>query len=403
VTEIRVQVELAHRPALVWRAFTEARTVTDWLRTTRFMLTPDGRFTLHATGLAGLEDEIEGEVLSSDAPYQMVMSWRAPNLHTRVSLTLRETPTGCRLTMVQQGFLGPHGTMRRRVLQRTYTDLFHTDLAAALDRLVAREAGEAAAARRTAIGDGAVVGARRNAGHAFERPRSASAPGLTSTVPAAVVASASVPAGPVRTTPAAWLSARRGPAVAAGAALLLLIAMTALLVARATESRPADPPAVGGGPSDPGEAAVPGEARTAHVPQRGVPDGAVTSPGSSTITASATPFADATTLTAVYRQEASQVAGYDASITITNLGTGTVSGWTVTLTLPLLGLQVHDVEGAVTTQEGRVLTFRPVDATRQVAPGRSVRVAFQVNGFGVPSACTIDSSPCTGFASERVS
>ena len=119
MTEIRVDVDLEHPPSAVWRALTEAHLVTDWLPATRFMVREDGTFTFQASALAGLEDPIEGEIVTTEAPHRMVMRWSGENLHTVVALTLDERPgDGTRLTLTQSGFLGPQGTMRRRVLRR---------------------------------------------------------------------------------------------------------------------------------------------------------------------------------------------------------------------------------------------------------------------------------------------
>jgi hypothetical protein len=49
-----------------------------------------------------------------------------------------------------------------------------------------------------------------------------------------------------------------------------------------------------------------------------------------------------------------------------------------------------------------VWTFTPTDATRRVAAGASVVIAFEVRGAtlvdAAPTACRIDSSQCAGIA-----
>ncbi|MEV4509546.1 SRPBCC domain-containing protein [Dactylosporangium sp. NPDC049525] len=183
MTEIRVDVDLEHPPPAVWRALTEAHLVTDWLPTTRFMVRDDGTFTFQAGTLAGLEDPIEGETVTTEAPHRLVMRWSGENLHTVVALTLDERPgDGTRLTLTQSGFLGPQGTMRRRVLRRTYQQLFEGPLAATLTRQAAADPPAAP----TVTDPPAAV--RRNDGGPFNRlPRqlnspSRSAPGLSSQV-----------------------------------------------------------------------------------------------------------------------------------------------------------------------------------------------------------------------------
>ncbi|MEV0561140.1 SRPBCC domain-containing protein [Dactylosporangium sp. NPDC050588] len=179
MTEIRVDVDLEHPPSAVWRALTEAHLVTDWLPTTRFMVRDDGTFTFQATALAGLEDPIEGEIVTTETAHRLVMRWSGENLHTVVALTLDELAGGhTRLTMTQSGFLGPQGTMRRRVLRRTYQQLFEGPLAATLKKHAQPSAPVTAVDAPPAV--------RRNDGGPFNRlPRqpnapSRSAPGLSS-------------------------------------------------------------------------------------------------------------------------------------------------------------------------------------------------------------------------------
>ncbi|MEV4136429.1 SRPBCC domain-containing protein [Dactylosporangium sp. NPDC049742] len=180
MTEIRVDVDLEHPPSAVWRALTEAHLVTEWLPTTRFMVRDDGTFTFQATALDGLEDPIEGEIVTTETAHRLVMRWSGENLHTVVALTLDELADGrTRLTMTQSGFLGPQGTMRRRVLRRTYQQLFEGPLAATLQKHA-----QPPSTPVTAVDAPAAV--RRNDGGPFNRlPRqpnapSRSAPGLSS-------------------------------------------------------------------------------------------------------------------------------------------------------------------------------------------------------------------------------
>jgi endoglucanase len=102
------------------------------------------------------------------------------------------------------------------------------------------------------------------------------------------------------------------------------------------------------------------------------------------------------TLSAAYRTESTRVSGYDASITIKNVTGQPVKEWTVIVTLPLLDVGVHDVAGAVPTENGNQVTFTPVDETRTVPAGSTVRLTFQVDGLGKPTACAVDGRPCSG-------
>jgi uncharacterized protein YndB with AHSA1/START domain len=467
VTEIRVDVDLEHPPPAVWRALTEAHLVTDWLPTTRFMVRDDGTFTFQAATLAGLEDPIEGEIVTTEASHRMVMRWSGENLHTVVALTLDERPgDGTRLTLTQSGFLGPQGTMRRRVLRRTYQQLFEGPLAATLARQAATDPPPPPAVTDppTAV--------RRNDGGPFNRlPRqhnspSRSAPGLssqvrstagprpTTTMPgfaAAVLGAratgvAAVPAartagddtqtsapvhrpthrrGPGATlrgltasarsaavalsasvrrswhrvaTARDWSADRRSQAVAAAAAVLLLLAMIALLVGKATAPHPAKPPRTGGGMEGPAQATVPAapaerSPRVAAAPPSPAPTSAPAAPAQAPSSAAAS----GPQLTARTRTEDITLTSYRVTVTIANPSTAPSTDWTVVVVLPLLDLDVREVDGAVMARTGVKVIFTPVDSTRTIRNGGSVTVRFEVEGLGVGNApldCTIDGRPC---------
>jgi hypothetical protein len=106
-------------------------------------------------------------------------------------------------------------------------------------------------------------------------------------------------------------------------------------------------------------------------------------------------------LTARYTKGADGgLAGYAATVAVTNPGTAPVTGWTVTLTLPRTTLDITDVRGASVTRDGAVWAFIPDSTTAQVGAGRSVTVSFRVSGAALldatPTACTVDGRPCQG-------
>jgi uncharacterized protein YndB with AHSA1/START domain len=499
VTEIRVDVDLAHPPERVWRILTEVHLVIGWLPTANFLVTEDNHFTFR-TDLDGLEEQIKGQTVTVEHPHKLVMRWEATNLHTLLSITLQPTETGCRLSIAQRGFLGPQGALRGRMLQRTYREVLEGPMVRALDRLAA--APDPASSRPVTPPT-----PKRNEGAAFHRlprqydgrngnpPRSNSAPGLTSHVraaagpsqagampgfAAAVLGAQAAAAGrPTGVVPAeevakhrqrfrrfrglvSYLRARlrslrpsrsgsgggsagsdggsagsvdprgslgpagsggprgsggpgglrggpavsrerRSQAVAAAAALLLLLAMVALLVGRATESHPPRAPQTGGGSGDALDAVQPGlrlspDDATA-APQ---PAAAPFTPSSGSAPPQLSPPPPLSPvasmpLSATYKMESRQVSGYDATITIVNRAPSPAEGWSVTITLPLLDLQVRAVQGAVTSVNGKNITFTPIDATRTVEPGGQVRVSFTVDGIGPPAACTIDDRSCAGI------
>jgi hypothetical protein len=96
------------------------------------------------------------------------------------------------------------------------------------------------------------------------------------------------------------------------------------------------------------------------------------------------------------------VLGYRATVTVNSQGPDAAQDWRLTITLPRPTLQIAAVNGATAKQDGRVWTFTPVDATRQIAPGSSVVVAFDVRGAtlvdAAPTACQINDAPCAGLS-----
>ncbi|WP_433051751.1 SRPBCC domain-containing protein [Dactylosporangium sp. CS-033363] len=464
MTEIRVDVDLEHPPSVVWRALTEAHLVTDWLPTTRFMIRDDGSFTFQATELTGLEDPIEGQIVTVESERRLVMRWEASNLHTVVAVTLAERGEGTRLTMTQSGFLGPQGTLRRRTLLGTYTSLFKGPLTATLAKIAAAPPPAPPAAEPTP---------RRNDGGPFNRlPRqlnapSRSAPGLsssrrstagprpTTTMPgfaAAVLGAratgvAKVTEPTVAFAPAhgrswfsergrswyrfsergrswhrfsdrgrSWLRAvwrrlagardwsadRRSQAVATGAAVLLLLALAAILIGKATALHPAKPPRTGGESPGPVQVTVPG---AAIAPTRATSNPIVSAasrppsalPASPT-TLPATAPVGAAQLTAAYRTEDLSLTAYRVTVTIANPTAITASNWQLVVQLPLLDLSVTNVNGAVLARTDGHLNFTPVDATRTIKPGATAAVRFDVEGLGVrnePFTCAIDTRSCT--------
>ncbi|GAA3283117.1 SRPBCC domain-containing protein [Dactylosporangium vinaceum] len=438
MTEIRVDVDLVHPPSVVWRALTEAHLVTDWLPTNRFMIREDGTFTFQSSELTGLEDPIEGRIVSVEAPSRLVMRWEASNLHTVVTVTLAPRGSGTRFTMTQSGFLGPQGTMRRRVLLATYTALFKGPLTATLGKIEV-EVEDPAPPAPPRRNDGLFNrlprqhnGPSRSAPGLSSRMRSTAGPRPTTAVPgfAAAVLTARAtgvaavpttvePAVPAASLPArarAWLRStwhrvagrdwsadRRSQAVATGAAVLLLLALAAILIGKATALHPPGPPRTGGESPGPAQATIPGAAvaPTRSTPQPIVP-AASRSPGPPVSPVSSPTLLPSgpARLAAGYKTENLSLTSYRVTITITNPSDLTADGWTLEIQLPLLDLTVRNVSGAVMTRTEGHLAFTPLDTTRTLKPGTTATVRFDVEGLGVrnePFTCTIDQQPCSSI------
>ncbi|MFI5914520.1 SRPBCC domain-containing protein [Dactylosporangium sp. NPDC051541] len=453
MTEIRVDVDLEHPPSVVWRAFTEAHLVTDWLPTSRFMIREDGTFTFQSTELTGLEDPIEGQIVTVEAPNRLVMRWEASNLHTVVALTLAERGSGTRFTMTQSGFLGPQGTMRRRVLLSTYTTLFKGPLTATLEKIVAAaptsadpEPAPAASPRRNVGLFNRLPrqhnGPSRSAPGLSSRMRSTAGPRPTTAVPgfaAAVltaratgVAKVAAPTAPMApTAPSAptmeepvsrvarlraflstvwhrvtggrdWSADRRNQAVATGAAVLLLLALAAILIGKATALHPPGPPRTGGESPGPAQATVPGAAiAPTRATSQPIVSAASRAPQASVPPSSAVPQPSGPAqLVAGFKTENLSLTAYRVTVTITNPSDLTAAGWTVEIQLPLLDLTVRNVTGAVMTRTEGHIAFTPLDTTRTVKPGGTATVRFDVEGLGVrnePFTCTIDQRDCSAI------
>lgn len=128
---------------------TDPKILSEWFLAADLQPVKGARFTIEPRGQIGFDDEpIEAEVVDVDGPTRLVMRWRANQLQTVVTLSVRRDGDGCRLALEQHGFVGPRGTLRRRVLQRSYAQMFGEPLRAVLDRLAEHDRGRAAQARR---------------------------------------------------------------------------------------------------------------------------------------------------------------------------------------------------------------------------------------------------------------
>jgi glucuronoarabinoxylan endo-1,4-beta-xylanase len=86
--------------------------------------------------------------------------------------------------------------------------------------------------------------------------------------------------------------------------------------------------------------------------------------------------------------------GFNAEVTVTNIGSQPIEGWTVLLHLPD-GITVTDAWSAEATQKAGALTLRSQPWNTYLAPGASTRMGFEAKG-GVadPRSCTVNGFPC---------
>ncbi|GFJ84714.1 SRPBCC family protein [Phytohabitans houttuyneae] len=140
MTEIRIDFDFGHPPALVWRALTERRQLARWLMPGDLTPIQGSQFQLLPDALPGFDGPISGQVLEVSAERRLVMRWKGEQLHARVTWELKPTAEGCLLMMSQSGFLGVQGSTRRQALVSTYDRLFGERLPAVLDELGGKDA-----------------------------------------------------------------------------------------------------------------------------------------------------------------------------------------------------------------------------------------------------------------------
>jgi glucuronoarabinoxylan endo-1,4-beta-xylanase len=89
--------------------------------------------------------------------------------------------------------------------------------------------------------------------------------------------------------------------------------------------------------------------------------------------------------------------GFTAAITITNTGTTTINGWTLTFTLPA-GQSITSGWNATFSPASGQVSARNLSYNGTLAPGASVDLGFQATHTGntaKPSAFTLNGIPCT--------
>ena len=86
--------------------------------------------------------------------------------------------------------------------------------------------------------------------------------------------------------------------------------------------------------------------------------------------------------------------GFNAEVTVTNLGSQPVEGWTVQLKMPD-GVDLTSTWGATIEQRAGTVTLRSQPWNTYLAPGAAIRMGFEAKGEPAePRSCTINGSPC---------
>ncbi|TCB87882.1 cellulose-binding protein [Micromonospora zingiberis] len=88
-------------------------------------------------------------------------------------------------------------------------------------------------------------------------------------------------------------------------------------------------------------------------------------------------------------------SGWEGKYTITNGGTATVNGWSLSFDLPA-GTTVGTYWDALLTSSGQRYTFTNRSWNGTIAPGASVSFGFLGSGSGVPTNCRLNGVACGG-------
>jgi endoglucanase len=99
-------------------------------------------------------------------------------------------------------------------------------------------------------------------------------------------------------------------------------------------------------------------------------------------------------LTAGYAVRGRWDGGFNAEVTVTNIGSQPVAGWTVRLQMPA-DVAVGAAWSADVRQVSTTVTLRSQPWNTYVAPGAAVHMGFEAKGnAAAPQSCTVNDSPC---------
>lgn len=86
--------------------------------------------------------------------------------------------------------------------------------------------------------------------------------------------------------------------------------------------------------------------------------------------------------------------GFNAEVTVTNIGSQPLQGWTVQLQLPP-DVDLTSTWGATAEHKANRLTLRSQSWNTYLEPGGSIRMGFEAKGSAAePVSCTVNGSPC---------
>lgn len=102
---IRLEFDLHHSPAKVWRALTDPTLLAKWLLpVVGHKLEPQAAFTLQAQPQPGWDGTVRCRYLEIEPEEKLSWAWIVGDIDTVVTLTLTPTDFGTHLSLVQSGF-----------------------------------------------------------------------------------------------------------------------------------------------------------------------------------------------------------------------------------------------------------------------------------------------------------
>ncbi|BCY13379.1 hypothetical protein L3i22_084670 [Actinoplanes sp. L3-i22] len=111
------------------------------------------------------------------------------------------------------------------------------------------------------------------------------------------------------------------------------------------------------------------------------------------IPGAATPAGTAAVCEVAYRMSA-YTGGFTAGITVLNIGTETINGWTFRFPLDATATVV-EIWNAVLLSATDVVTTRDKSWNAVVPPGNSITIGFRATGASAtPSSFTVNDLPC---------
>jgi cellulase/cellobiase CelA1 len=113
-----------------------------------------------------------------------------------------------------------------------------------------------------------------------------------------------------------------------------------------------------------------------------------------TPSASAAPVRSGGVVKAGYEVRSKWKNGFNAEVTVTNIGSQPLQGWTVQLQLPP-NVDLMSTWGATAEHKANRLTLRSQSWNTYLEPGGSIRMGFEAKGPAAdPVSCTVNGSPC---------